>query len=75
MISPFDDSEHKTAFELFVDLKDELRISIGGESYDMCEITDMFDKEQLRELVQLTAQGETTLINKAYIDMIAGLMK
>ena len=74
MLSPDDNEEQYTAWELFQMLKAGGSVMIGDEICDISDITDKLDENQLQECVQAQALGDMDLTNKTYIDVIGGLI-
>ena len=50
-------------------------IFVSGESYDLAEITDKIDIEEMREAVQASLLDDRTSVRKLYIKVIEGLME
>ena len=69
-----DEPEQQLAKEIYKELLDCDSTTINGEYYDLSNITDMLDREELLNAAQESVTDDFLAIHKIYIKTIAGLI-
>lgn len=75
MFDPNDNKEYFSASEILDLLESADFAYINDESYDLAMVTDKIDIEEMKEAIQESLTGDSSIIRKLYIDTIAGLME
>ena len=74
MFSPDDNENQLSASELLSLLRNDNVTYINGTLYELFEISDLIDIQDLREAAQSQIEGDTTAVYALYINTIKALM-
>ena len=69
-----DKMKSNVAYEYLAELKEHEQTIISGVEWELWQITDSINEEDMREAMQCALQGDMATLNEYYVEEIKGRM-